>query len=596
MSKRKAGVVAGAPMNPAPPPAGGGLFAGVLAAPPPAAAAPALAALFSAEANAYVRPAGERLGAANKKKPKLVPVRRGDGGPTPATPDRVAQAARAAAAAAAARAADAARGGGRTRGVPGLGGRAADLSEGEGEAEVEDEATASDATASASTSSSGSEGGEVEADGGESGSGASSLSSDDEGNDAASSEDDSAPAKKAAAAAPARPPLPPRDPAAEAGRLARTVFVSNVAASTKRKALAATFSAYGPVEAVRLRSVALSDKGKAAADRHVAVLMAGGRKGGAASAAGAAAQGKNADENTAAAGGAHAYVVFTSPSSAKAALAHNMRTIGGLHVRVDMAAPPRRSAADAWAGKVGGDSGGATTPSSPRPAFDKARSVFVGNLPPGIADEALITAFGGPHVAGEDDGGCVTAVRCVRDARTGEGRGVAFVELADRGAAAAALARDGTLLGGRPLRVTRVKDAAAVEAAKKARARREAPLAAAGRGGGGREGGGGRGTGGGRGGRGGFGRGGFTGGRGGPTPPPASFQGVRTKGRGGKVSGGAASAPRAVRGGRGAGRAGGRSGGLGGHDGGQGRGRSPAAGPREGKRPSVAARKEGAGK
>ncbi len=47
----------------------------------------------------------------------------------------------------------------------------------------------------------------------------------------------------------------------------------------------------------------------------------------------------------------------------------------------------------------------------------------------------------------------MTAVRCVRDARTGEGRGVAFVELADKGAAAAALARDGTLLDGRPLRV-----------------------------------------------------------------------------------------------------------------------------------------------
>jgi len=332
-------------------------------------------------------------------------------------------------------------------------------------------------------------------------------------------------------------------------RLSRTVFVGNVSPTSKRKALKRTFSEFGAVESVRLRSVPLA-KGTLL-PRRAAVLA------------------KRADASRK--GGACAYVVFAERAGAEGALRLNMGEIGGNVVRVDFASAPSAR------GTGGGESGSAAAADAPpaalsRPAppslYDPALSVFVGNLPPDVEEAELVALFGGR--------GAVSAVRVVRDPATSLGKGFAFVLLRDAATAAAAKARDGMLLKGRPVRVRKAaKDPGALVAARQ---RREGTA----RDGGGR-GGGGRGAG----------RGGGFAGRGrgrGPATPAdrlraaagapgaaaaAGWQGVKTKGRGGKVSRGSSGAPRA----------GGPS---------SGPSSSPASGrgAAAGKRPSVAARKE----
>lgn len=54
----------------------------------------------------------------------------------------------------------------------------------------------------------------------------------------------------------------------------------------------------------------------------------------------------------------------------------------------------------------------------------------------------------------------VTAVRVVRDAATGTGKGFAFVEFRTKAAARSALGLQGQALEGRPVRVMRVSDRA----------------------------------------------------------------------------------------------------------------------------------------
>lgn len=63
-------------------------------------------------------------------------------------------------------------------------------------------------------------------------------------------------------------------------------------------------------------------------------------------------------------------------------------------------------------------------------------------------DEELIQLFGPENIE---------AVRVVRDGRTGEGKGVAFVLFRDQEAAKAALRQKDVQLGGRELRLTRAK-------------------------------------------------------------------------------------------------------------------------------------------
>ena len=80
-----------------------------------------------------------------------------------------------------------------------------------------------------------------------------------------------------------------------------------------------------------------------------------------------------------------------------------------------------------------------------------------------LQDEALIQHFGAAAV--------VEAVRVVRDAKTGAGKGVAFVLFRTQEASKAALSqREGAQLGGRQLRMTRASRQVGAAAGKDGKA------------------------------------------------------------------------------------------------------------------------------
>lgn len=200
------------------------------------------------------------------------------------------------------------------------------------------------------------------------------------------------------------------DEAAADERLPRTVFVGNLPAAVKRKALVRLFATCGAVESARLRSLPLKlgdPESKAAKMPRRGAIAAG-----------------NIDVEHS----AHAYVVFREEAAVEAALKLNMTEFEGHHLRVDRAAPK------AAKGAV---------------LFDHTRSLFVGNLPLDAEDEELIRLFGAEGVE---------AVRVVRDARSGAGKGVAFVLFRSQDASRAALKQHRKAeLRGRQLRLTLVK-------------------------------------------------------------------------------------------------------------------------------------------
>ncbi|KAI3432566.1 hypothetical protein D9Q98_004115 [Chlorella vulgaris] len=216
-------------------------------------------------------------------------------------------------------------------------------------------------------------------------------------------------------AAPSAAPHPTAAPAAKPDleapdeRLPRTLFVGNLPATVSRKALTQLFSPCGPVESVRLRSLPL----KKGPDPEKPSKVP--RRGAIASGA------IDPDHS------AHAYVVFAQEEAVEAALALNMTQFKGHHIRVD------RATAKAAKGAV---------------QFDPQRSLFVGNLALDVEDEELIQLFGVAEVE---------AVRVVRDAKSGEGKGVAFVLFRTQEGSKAAMKQRGVELKSRPLRITRVK-------------------------------------------------------------------------------------------------------------------------------------------
>uniref|UniRef100_A0A2N9HPY4 RRM domain-containing protein n=1 Tax=Fagus sylvatica TaxID=28930 RepID=A0A2N9HPY4_FAGSY len=123
-------------------------------------------------------------------------------------------------------------------------------------------------------------------------------------------------------------------------KLLRTVFVGNLPLKTKKKVLTKEFKQFGEIESVRIRSVPILDTKK---PRKEAIIM------------------KQINE---AADCVHAYIVFKTEESAQASLSHNMAAVGGNHIRVDRACPPRK--------KLKGEIGS---------LYDIKRTVFVGNLP-----------------------------------------------------------------------------------------------------------------------------------------------------------------------------------------------------------------------
>ncbi|KAG5540152.1 hypothetical protein RHGRI_020400 [Rhododendron griersonianum] len=122
--------------------------------------------------------------------------------------------------------------------------------------------------------------------------------------------------------------------------LLRTVFVGNLPLKVKKKVLVKEFSQFGEIESIRIRSVPLLDT---KIPRKGAVI-----------------QQKTSDTVDS----VHAYIVFKTEEAAQDSLANDMALVGGNHVRVDRACPPRKKL-------KGGDA----------PLYDNKGTVFVGNLP-----------------------------------------------------------------------------------------------------------------------------------------------------------------------------------------------------------------------
>ncbi|KAK9864822.1 hypothetical protein WJX84_001028 [Apatococcus fuscideae] len=212
-------------------------------------------------------------------------------------------------------------------------------------------------------------------------------------------------------------PVPLPSAAADAERLLRTVFVGNLPATILRKTLKQEFAVYGRLETVRLRSQTLAEDSKL--PTRVAV---------------------RAGQLDSAKGTTHAYLVFTTAEAAQSALAHNMRELEGLHIRVDKASERRASKKE--------DAG---------VFYHPGRTLFVGNLPFDATDEEVIRHFNSLQDQLALESPPVTAVRVVREPRTGKGRGIAYVELAAKTAVSGALRLlQGNALRGRELRLERV--------------------------------------------------------------------------------------------------------------------------------------------
>ncbi|XP_072959242.1 uncharacterized protein [Typha angustifolia] len=204
-------------------------------------------------------------------------------------------------------------------------------------------------------------------------------------------------------------------------KLARTVFVGNLPLKTKHKTLLKEFATFGEIESVRVRSVPLKNTKTP-------------RKG-------AIFQGEIND----AVDSVHAYIVFKDEQSAHAALSHNMAQVGGHHMRVDMACPPRK--------KLKGEG----------PLYDRKRTVFVGNLPFDVKDEELYELFCGASGAESN----VEAIRVVRDPNMSLGKGIAYVLFKTREAANTIIRKRDLMIRDRVLRLSHAKPSDAVTPTKR---------------------------------------------------------------------------------------------------------------------------------
>ncbi|XP_063792662.1 RNA-binding protein 34 [Pseudophryne corroboree] len=178
----------------------------------------------------------------------------------------------------------------------------------------------------------------------------------------------------------------------------RTVFVGNLPVTCTKQMLKSCFKEFGPIESMRFRSVARADPTES---RKVAAIH---RK----------VHPKRKSIN--------AYVVFKEQDSAAKALVRNGNEISsGFHIRVDLA--------------------------SKSSSHDKKKTVFVGNLPYDIEDEALRKHF--------SECGSVGGVRIIRDHHSGIGKGFGYVLFQDSDAVQLALKMENSELMGRKLRVKR---------------------------------------------------------------------------------------------------------------------------------------------
>ncbi|CAK9173416.1 unnamed protein product [Ilex paraguariensis] len=196
------------------------------------------------------------------------------------------------------------------------------------------------------------------------------------------------------------------------GKLLRTVFVGNLPLKVKKKALLKEFSKFGEVESVRIRSIPLIDT---KVPRKGAII--------------------NKKINDAA-DSVHAYIVFKTEEHAHASLAHNMAVVGGNHMRVDRACPPRK--------KLKGDD---------TPLYDNKKTVFVGNLPFDVKTEEIYELFSG--INGLESN--IEAIRVIRDPNTNVGKGIAYVLFKTRDAANLVIRKRNLKLRDRELRLYHAK-------------------------------------------------------------------------------------------------------------------------------------------
>ncbi|KAF8032552.1 hypothetical protein BT93_D1455 [Corymbia citriodora subsp. variegata] len=195
-------------------------------------------------------------------------------------------------------------------------------------------------------------------------------------------------------------------------KLSRTVFVGNLPLKMKKKTLMKEFSKFGEVESARIRSVPILDT---KIPRKGAILK------------------KKIND---AVDCVNAYVVFKTEESALASLAHNMAEVGGNHIRVDRACPPRK--------KLKGETS---------PIYDNKRTVFVGNLPFDVKDEELYQLFSNINNLGSS----IEAVRVIRDPHTSVGKGIAYVLFKTRDAANLVAKKRNMKLRDRELRLSHAK-------------------------------------------------------------------------------------------------------------------------------------------
>ena len=200
-------------------------------------------------------------------------------------------------------------------------------------------------------------------------------------------------------------------------REGRTVFVGNIPITCTKKQIKQLFRQYGCVETVRVRSMQVeSGTLPAVVAKRMHKQLAGSSF--------------------------NAYVVFSSGADAEKALALDGTLMEGRHVRVDLAG---RSQVHA-----------------------QQRSVFVGNLPFTADEEVLREAF--------SDCGEVEAVRIVRDAKTGAGKGFGFVIFKEQSGVLFALKQNNRLeLEGRLLRVFKSRDVPRTKARQHRQKKRAGP-------------------------------------------------------------------------------------------------------------------------
>ncbi|NWU79110.1 RBM34 protein, partial [Onychorhynchus coronatus] len=181
----------------------------------------------------------------------------------------------------------------------------------------------------------------------------------------------------------------------------RTVFVGNLPVNCTVQVLKSLFKKYGQIQSIRFRSLIPAED---AISKKVAAIK------------------HKVHPN---AKFVNAYVVFKEECGAKKALKENGTEIAsGFHIRVDTA--------------------------SKTSSHDNKRSVFLGNLPYDILDDAVREHF---HVCGD-----VVGVRVVRDRNTGLGKGFGYVLFENTDAVHLALKLNNSVLMGRKIRVQRTGD------------------------------------------------------------------------------------------------------------------------------------------